>query len=497
MLAPSLLRWGVVFVSGVLVASSALADVVCAPLFTDHAVLQADRPLPVWGKANPGERVRVEFAGQAHESVAGADGRWSVTLAPLGVSAEPRQLVVQGTNRIEFKDVLVGEVWFCSGQSNMEKPLGERKGQRPTTHFELDLATANYPALRLFQVPRTDLPQKGPGVLKWLPTSPQALRDSNFSATAYHFGRALQQTLGVPVGIIHSSFGGTRIEAWLPPDAFADPQLAGLEKEKYPAWVPGVQPTELFASMVRPYAPYALRGFLWYQGETNLMAADIPLYAHKQGALIAGWRQVWNLLDAPFYGVLLAPFDYSKWPKFATTADALPLFWQAQVAAFSKPNSGYIVTTDLVTDLHDIHPPEKRIVGERLARLALAETYGVRGITARGPALASWRADGAAAIVTLRDATGLRTRDGLPPSHFAVAGADRVFHPATAKIDGATVRLTADGVTAPVAVRFAWSEVATPNLMNLAGLPADPFRTDDWPVEFSRPVPEEKPKAGP
>jgi len=497
MSAMSILRRGVLLLAGLIVVASARADVTCAPLFTDHAVLQADRPLPVWGTASPGEKVTVEFGGQSVHTTAGEDGKWRVTLAPLGVSSTPRRLVVQGNNRLEFTDVLVGEVWFCSGQSNMEKPLGERKGQRPTTNFELDIATAHYPALRLFQVPRTDLPQKGPGVLKWLPSSPQALRDSGFSAAAYHFGRSLQQTVGVPVGIIHSSFGGTRIEAWLPPEAFADPQLAGLEKQKFPAWVPGVQPTELFASMVRPYAPYSLRGFLWYQGETNLMAADIPLYPRKQSALIESWRRAWGVANAPFYGVLLAPFDYSKWPKFATTAEALPLFWQAQIAAFSAPQTGYIVTTDLVTDLHDIHPPEKRLVGERLARLALVETYGQRGVTARGPALQSWQADGAAAIVSWRDATGLRTRDGLAPSHFALAGADRVFHAATAKIDGATVRLTAEGVTAPVAVRFAWSEVATPNLMNAAGLPAVPFRTDDWPVEFSRPVPEEKPKAGP
>jgi len=186
---------------------------------------------------------------------------------------------------------------------------------KPTTGYDLEIAAARYPLLRLFQVPRTDLKQDGAGVFRWLPCSPEALRESNFSAAAYYFGRQLQQTLGVPVGIIHSSFGGTRIEAWLPPEAFADPQLAGLEKERYVAWVPGVQPTELFTSMVRPYAPFAVRGFLWYQGETNCMVPDSDRYAHKLTTLIAHWRRVWENADAPFYGVLAMPVSRRHLPR--------------------------------------------------------------------------------------------------------------------------------------------------------------------------------------
>lgn len=488
MISPALFRRGFWLCLAALLVSALHAEVHCARLFTDHMVLQRERPLPIWGTAAPGEKVAVTFAEQTKETVAAADGTWRVTLDALVTNAAPRELVVRGTNTLKFSDVLVGEVWFASGQSNMEKPLGERKGQKPTTGYDLEIAAANYPLLRLFQVPRTDLKQDGPGVFHWLPCSPDALRDSNFSAAAYYFGRQVQQTLDVPVGIIHSSFGGTRIESWLPVEAFADPQLAGLEKEHYVAWVPGVQPAELFQSMVRPYAPFAVRGFLWYQGETNCMVPDSDRYAHKLTTLIAHWRRVWENADAPFYGVLLAPFDYSKWEKFGTTDQALPRFWQAQVQALSAPRTGYAVISDGVDDLHDIHPVNKRVVGDRLARLALNETYGRTDIAARGATLERWKVEGTSIALTFAHADGLHTRDNLPPTEFVIAGADRVFHPAIATIKEHTITLTSPDVPAPVAVRFAWHETARPNLVNRAGLPAAPFRTDDWPVKIDRPV---------
>lgn len=239
-----------------------VASVHCSPLFGDHLVLQRDRPVPIWGEAAPGENVTIEFAGQTKTIVTDPAGHWRVTLDPLAASAESRVLTIRGLNTITCSDVLVGEVWFCSGQSNMEKPFGPRKGQKPVDNQDLEVAAANYPQLRLFQVPRTDLKQDAPGVFHWLPCSPDALRESDFSAAAYYFGRQLHQTLGVPVGLIHSSFGGTRIDGWLPREAFAETALKGLEDQHYFAWVKGVQPTELFQSMVAPYAPYALRGFI-------------------------------------------------------------------------------------------------------------------------------------------------------------------------------------------------------------------------------------------
>ena len=468
------------------------AEVRCARIFGEHMVLQSGLPAPVWGEAAPGETVTVTFGGQEEAATAGADGRWRVTLAPLAISAEPRDFRVRGSNTLVFSDVLVGEVWFCSGQSNMEKPFGPRKGQRPVDDHELEIAAARHPRLRLYQVPRTDQKQDAPGRLTWLPCSPEALRSSDFSAAAYTFGRQVHQTLDVPVGLVHASFGGTFIEAWMPPEAFSAPPLQGLEQRRLQAWVEGVQPTELYRSMVAPYAPFAVRGFLWYQGETNLMNGDVELYAAKQTALIETWRSAWERPDAPFYGVLLAPMDYSKWEKFSVTAEALPAFRAEQVRSLSAPGTGYIVTTDLVADTHDIHPTNKRGVGLRLARLALAETYGLADIPARGPLFVSARPTeaGNGLELSFDHAAGLRSRDGRPLSDFALAGEDRVFHPAEAKIASGKVIVSCPAVPRPLAVRLGWHETATPNLINAAGLPATPFRSDDWPLALARPAPD-------
>lgn len=457
-------------------------------------VLQRDRPVPIWGEAAPGESIRVEFNSQSKTTAADVAGHWKVTLEPLVASDAPRTLTIRGTNTLTYSDVLVGEVWFCSGQSNMEKPFGPRKGQRPVDNYEIEVAAANYPKLRLFQVPRTDLKQAGPGVFHWLPCSPEALRTSDFSAAAYYFAQQIHQTLGVPVGIIHSSFGGTRIEAWMPHEAYAEPSLQGLETQRYFAWVKGVQPTELFKSMVSPYAPYATRGFLWYQGEANCLEGDVALYAAKQTALIKSWREAWKIEDAPFYGVLLAPFDYSKWKKVPITTEGLPAFWEEQIKALSAPHTGYAVTTDLVANFHDIHPTNKRDVGLRLARLALADTYGRSDFVAHGPTFASGQTSGNSFELSFNHAEGLRTRDGLAPSGFSVAGADRIFHTADAKIESGNIIVSSSDVSAPVAVRFAWHETPATNLVNAAGLPAVPFRTDNWPLSYLR-LTEETPAA--
>ncbi len=476
----------------VALTASLSAEVQCAKPFGDHMVLQRELPVPVWGEARPGESITVEFAGQNKTTAADTSGHWRVTLGALEASIEPREFTVRGDNTVVFSDVLVGEVWFCSGQSNMEKQLGPRKGQKPTDDYELETAAAHTPSLRLFQVTRSNQKTGAPALNRWLACSPDTLRDSEFSAAAYYFGRQIHQTLGVPVGLVHSSFGGTFIDAWMPVEAFAGP-LAGLDKRELQAWVKGVQPTELYQRMVAPYAPFALRGFLWYQGETNLMNGDITLYSAKQAALIASWRKAWALPEAPFYGVLLAPMDYSKWEKFPVTAEALPAFWEQQERALSAPQTGYIVTTDLVANYHDIHPTNKRDVGLRLSRLALNETYGRTDITAHGPTFAELHANGVTLELSFGHADGLRTRDGLAPTGFSMAGADQVYHPATARIDAAKIILTCPDVPQPVAARFAWQETPPANLVNASGLPAVPFRTDAWPLTLTRPVIESAP----
>ncbi len=453
-------------------------------------VLQRDRVVPIWGEGAPAESVVVEFGGTSVRTTAGTDGRWRVDLGPLSTSAEPRTLTIQGTNRFVFSDVLVGEVWFCSGQSNMEKSFGPVKGQKPVDNYETEVAEAENPRLRIYQVPRTDQRQTGDAVFHWLPCSPDALSRSKFSAAAYYFGRELTRELGVPVGLVHSSFGGSLIDAWMPPEAFANtPVLHGLEHVRHKVWVRGVQPTELYRDMIAPFVPFAVRGFLWYQGEANCMEADIALYAAKQRALIESWRTAWGDTAAPFYYVLLAPFDYSRWETFPKrlTREALPAFWEAQVKCLATPGAGLIVTTDLVKNLHDIHPTNKRDIGLRLARLALADTYGRSDVEAHSPQLESSReTDHGTMALNFSHADGLCSRDGKPLTDFTIAGEDRIFHPADAAIENNTIALTSPHVPKPIAVRFAWSETAAPNLVNAAGLPAIPFRTDDWPVQLER-----------
>jgi sialate O-acetylesterase len=477
-----------------LLTAALRADVRCALVFGDHMVLQRERPVLIWGEAAPGEAVTVEFAGQHKSATAMAAGQWRVELDPLPASAEPRTLTVRGRNTVTFADVLVGEVWLCSGQSNMEKPLGPRKGQKPTNNYEEEIRQADYPRLRLFEVPWYAKPKPGVTGLCWVRCTPETIVSTEFSAAAYYFGRELVRELDVPVGLIHASFGGTQIEAWMPAEAFAQsPDLRDLVHVHYPAWVEGVQPTELYQSMIVPLEPYALRGFLWYQGETNCMNADGAIYTEKMRALIASWRAAWHDPAAPFYYVQIAPFDYSRWDKFPKllTPEALPQFWAAQTAALAIPHTGMVVTTDLVADPHDIHPTDKRDVGLRLARLALAETYGRRDLLARSPSLAAMRTlPGGKIELHFSDTNaGLTTRGGRPANDFTIAGQDRRFVPADAVIQGERVIVSSPQVAAPVAVRFAWDEVANPNLVNSAGLPAISFRTDSWPVIAERPRP--------
>lgn len=468
------------------------AAVSCPPVFGDHMVLQRDRPVAIWGEASAEESIRILFADQSVTTVADAAGHWMAKLAPLAANATPQTLTIRGENELVFTDVLVGEVWFCSGQSNMEKQLGPRKGQKPTDDYEAELARSDTPLLRLYQGLHAIKPKSSESLLRWLPCNAGNLTDTEFSAAAYYFGRELQRELGVPVGLINSSFGGTRIEAWMPREAFAsDPLLKGMESVEYDHWVPGVQATELYQSRILPYVPFTLRGFLWYQGETNVMNAEGMIYAAKQRALVAAWRQAWGDPKAPFYYALLAPFAYSHQKKWAKqlTPETLPAFWEAQVAASDVGHTGFIVITDLAGSGKDIHPTNKRDVGLRFARLALADTYGRTAMAAYGPQFLRLHRPwfGRNLSITFRHAEGLRSRDGQPLTGFTIAGADQRFYPATAVIKNHGVIVSSPEVPHPVAVRFAWDELAMPNLVNGAGMPAVPFRTDDWPVTLEVP----------
>ncbi len=505
-----------------LLATAARADVKLPVIFGDHMVLQRDQKVPVWGWADDGEKVTVEFAGQKIETTA-KGGKWSVALAPLKASSNGAKFTVTGKNKVEFEDVLVGEVWFCSGQSNMEMTVGSSK------NAQAEIAAANNPRIRHIKFPHqtADKPQDD---LKtdggWKLTSPQTV--GAFTAVGYFFARDIQKELDVPIGLIGDNWGGTRIEPWTPPvgfesvpalkENFAD-KLASFPA-KSPAFVPETQPVlddagkpvldksgkpmtkpvldaagkpktravldkdgkpvmninsgsplSIYNAMVHPVIPYAIRGALWYQGESN--NGEGMLYFEKMKALIVGWRTLWKQGDFPFLFVQLAPYRYNR-------PESLPAIWEAQTASLSIPNTGMAVITDVAT-VGNIHPPDKQSVGHRLALWALAKTYNKSVGSYASPLFDAVKFKGDEALITFHHAEGgLKSLDGKELTWFTIAGEDKKFYPAKAEIVKDAVVVHSQEVDHPVAVRFGWHELAEPNLANAAGLPASPFRTDKW-----------------
>ena len=488
----------------------ASADVSLARVFGSHMVLQRDIDLPVWGYADAGEQITVTLGNHQAKTKANDLGQWKLTLPPLPAPG-PVTMTVTGKNCITLDDILIGEVWLCSGQSNMEWRVGQ------AANSAQEIAQAKYPAIRLFEVrntssglPVTDFPEPAGHYETWRICSPETI-GSGFSACAYFFGRQLHQKLNIPIGLIDTTWGGTRIEPWTPPIGFASIQaLADIANDVQtknnayakavppainalktylqnaqqsldrnnplisapPGW-PGhalnhqTAPTGLYNAMIHPLAPFAIRGAIWYQGESN--CGEGMLYYEKMKALIGGWRKVWNQGDFSFYFAQLAPFKYNR-------GQDLPDIWQAQLAALAIPNTGMAVTTDLVDNIKDIHPINKQDVGKRLALWALAKDYGFSGLVYSGPLFKSMIVQGSTIRVHFDHVgPGLTTRDGKNPDYFEIAGPDKAFVKAHAKIDGDTILVSCKTVSQPVAVRFGYHEEAMPNLVNKAGLPASPF----------------------
>jgi len=477
------LRWLVLL--SALGLGVARAEIALPAIFSDHAVLQRDRPIVVWGTAAPGEAVEATLGSQQAKTVADKTGKWSLTLPALPASATPVDLLIHGTNTVTLHDLLVGEVWLCSGQSNMEKPIGEQRGQKPVFHAEEELKTGDRPLIRLLKIPKVKLSEPGKDVsANWMVCSPETLDKIKFSATGFFFGRKLQDELKVPIGLIDSTWGGTRIEPWTPPGAFAAfPSLAEFAAA---AQKPGTKAENLIPSthyygMIQPLAPFALRGVLWYQGESNLMEInDSATYPDKMEALIRGWREAWHEPELPFYYVQIAPHFYHLLRRqVIISPESEAEFWEAQSRALRVPHTGMVVTTDLVDDLFDIHPRNKQDVGLRLALLALARTYDRKDLIDSGPVFSRWEVEGKEAKLFFNyTGQGLISRDKKPLSWFTIAGEDGVFYPADAVIEGDHVTVSSRRVQKPANVRFAWDEAAQPNLANSAGLPAQPFRTD-------------------
>ena len=460
-------------------------------IFGDNMVLQQQQPVPVCGWSAPHAAVTVKFAGQSKSTHANAQGIWRVKLGKLTASFTPQSLVIESGGETKvFTNVLVGEVWICSGQSNMEKPIGDQPGQKPCLNAEQELAAANFPAIRLFKIGK-NLSAKPMNDFKkfdaWRPCDSNALATIRFSAAGYFFGREIHTNLNVPVGLIDSTWGGTRIEPWTPKQGFES--VHSLARLATPVakstQIHSTTPMGIYNAMIAPMAGFAIRGALWYQGESNCAGTgddNVYLtYADKMAALIGGWRMNWGEGNFPFYFVQIAPYRYFGRDKNVPSAERLPEFWAVQSRAeHTIKNTGMVVTTDLVDDLDDIHPRDKQDVGHRLALLARNQTYGEKNVVASGPVFKQMKIEGNKAILTFDNVDGgLMSHDGQPLTWFGIAGHDGRFVDGDAKIVGDTLEVSSTDIDKPEAVRFAWRETAQPNFCNKAGLPAEPFTTDD------------------
>lgn len=492
-----------IVLSGIfMITELCVADVRVSPVFSDHMVLQRDAPIPIWGEATPGERVEILLQKQHKSTTADAQGHWKVLFAPLKVG-DAFEITIKGAQDTHvLHDVLVGEVWLCSGQSNMQLEV------RYADDAAKNIAAANDNQLRLFMVNR-DAGQKIDGAFSgtWTTTTPTTVAD--FSAVAYYFGQHLRQDLGVPVGLVDSSIGGSTAQSWTPinalsADAAFAPMLADnwkpwiaahndydVKMEKWlndrrvalaagktepprPVWPPVPfrwnKPGFLFEKMIAPLVPFSIRGVIWYQGESN--APRAAQYRKLFPTLIRAWRKQWNN-DFPFLWVQLPNFKATQpQPSQSDWAELR----EAQSMTLSLPNTGMATTID-IGDAANIHPKNKEEVGRRLSLVALSKVYHQR-IESSGPVFDSMHVEDGKVLLHWTHAGGLKTTDGGAPQGFALCGDDGIWHWATAAIEGETVVLSNPDVSHPVAVRYAWADNPQVNLINKFGLPAVPFRTD-------------------
>ena len=456
----------------------AFAQIELPSVISENMVLQQQFEAPIWGWTKPGEKISVKASWDQKEITTTADeaGKWMVKLETPKATSTPQTITI---NETVLKNILIGEVWICSGQSNMQWSVQQ------SDNAEAEIAAANYPEMRLFYVARqfADEPKKD-CYGKWTDCNPKSA--AGFSAAAYFFGRELYQELGVPIGLIHTSWGGTPAEAWTRKEILAsDPELAIYLKrfeERVAAAQPGIVPrnqrsaSSLYNAMIAPLLPYGIKGAIWYQGEGN--AGEAKLYEKLFPTMIKNWRDDWRQGDFPFYFVQIAPYNYD-------TPMICALLRDAQRKSLSMPNTGMAVTMD-IGNPNDIHPTNKQDVGKRLALWALAKTYGKQDMVYSGPLYKSMKIEkNKIRLFFDHVGSGLITKNG-ELTHFEVANEDQQFFPANAKIDGKTVIVSSNQVKKPVAARFAFHNTDEPNFFNKEGLPASSFRTDDWEIVTER-----------
>ena len=467
---------------------SVQAEIKMPAIFGDHMVLQQQAKIPLWGTAEPGETVQATLGKDTAETKAGADGKWRIDLPSLPMNTAPQTLTVTGKNTLTFHDVLVGEVWLGSGQSNMELTLGQLKGENAGPAIDQAIAAATNPLIRVFLVlhahgtsPNADLPGE------WKILSPEVA--TGFSGLAYFFSELLQEHTHGPVGFIDSSWGGSAIEDWMSQESLRDiPPAVILNKYE----------TINFNGMIAPLIPYAICGVLWYQGESNTVE-DGRSYGAKLTSLLTDWRTRWGKTDLPFLVVGLENWSF-RFPEPTDSGWAGVREGQVQVTE-RLPHTALASAIDL-GDTDNIHPFDKFDVARRLLACALHTAYGDTAIVQEGPRFAGIKIEGNVARISYRDTRSPLTIAVTPyvmPDNpvlptdkltgFAIAGADKKWVFANAEIDGATVKVWSAAVPKPVAVRYGWSANPAVNLYNKDGFPAVPFRTDDWPYVPPPPFP--------
>ncbi len=443
------------------------AEVRLPAILGSHMVLQQNSDVKIWGWCDPSEKIKVTsgWSEIVDSTIGNADGKWVLTIKTPSAGG-PYPLTINGQNKIVLEDVLIGENWVCSGQSNMEMSYSWGINQY-TNYIEF----ANNKSIRLFHVPRltAQYPQddtKG----EWVVCSPENI--NTFSLAGYFFGEKLQKTLSVPVGLIEAAWGGTPAEVWTPYEVIQN--NAAIKKAadslKDIPWGP-IRPARIYNAMIYPITDFAIAGVIWYQGEANVGAA--ATYKELFSSMITSWRKAWKE-DFPFYFVQIAP--YAGYGKDISAA----LLQEAQTKTTVLAKTGMVVINDLVTDINNIHPTDKKDVGIRLANYALADTYGKTGLAYKNPKYKDMQIQKDKVKINFENTgAGLVSKNG-PPSHFYISGADKIFMPATAKIDGNSVIVSNKAIKEPVAVRYGFTNDAMPNLFAKDGLPVNTFRTDDW-----------------
>lgn len=455
------------------------AEVKLPSIFTDNMVFQQQAECAVWGWAKAGSTVTVSpsWGKQKYTTKVDAAGKWRLKVKTPAAGG-PFELTVSDGTPVKLKNVLVGEVWICTGQSNMEMPMKGFKGQ-PILNSNEAIIKSNNPNIHLYTVPRSSRtePKDNSKPSSWRVAEPEAV--SNFSATGYYFGRLLNEMLHVPIGLINCSYGGSTIEAWM--DAKTLQQFAGVQipPKTDSIKIVNCTPTTLYNGMLHPIAGYSIRGAIWYQGESNYDHPDE--YPARLAAMVKQWRMEWGMGEFPFYYAQIAPYNYAQLPPYNKGGKFNSAFIRdAQRKAQDQvPNSAMAVLLD-VGEENSIHPMRKEPGGTRLAYLALTKTYGLKGFGAVSPAYESMMVKDGAVAVKFKDAPNGLSSFGQELTGFEVAGADQKFYPAKASIAGSVITVSSKAVKVPVAVRYAFQDFTRATLFSNEGLPVSSFRTDDW-----------------